>query len=64
MVEPLSIAIGIGIGVAALLAGFGLYAAGQRPDHMVDMREVSNYYRHKSAMEALEEDVDGNGGGQ
>jgi hypothetical protein len=58
MVEPLSVAIGIGIGIAALLAGTGLYLLGQKPDHIVNMREVSNYYRHVSANRALEQDID------
>lgn len=62
MVDPLSITFGIGLAVAALLAAYGLYAAGQRPSHMVDMREVSAYYRHKNAEEALSQDVDASDG--
>jgi len=58
MVEPLSVAIGIGVAVVIILASAGLYFAGQRPDHIVDMREVANYYRHVSANESLEQDVE------
>jgi len=58
MVDPLSITIGIGVAVAVGLAAYGLYAAGQRPEHIVDMREVSNYYRHTSTLRALEGDID------
>jgi len=58
MVEPLSVAIGIGAAVVIILASAGLYFAGQRPTYMVDMREVANYYRHVSANEALEQDVE------
>jgi hypothetical protein len=57
MVDPLSITIGIGVAIAAILAGYGLYAAGQRPAYMVDMREVSRYYTETAAVEALEEDI-------
>jgi len=61
MVDPISITIGVGACVLALLAAYGLYAAGQRPDHMVNMREVASYYRHSSAQEALSEEVDEDG---
>jgi len=58
MVEPLSIAIGAGIAIVVLLAFAGIYLAGRRPDHIINMREVSAYYRHKSAAEALRDDID------
>jgi len=58
MVDPLSVTVGIGVAVAVLLAGLGLYYLGQRPAHMVDMTEVAAYHRHRSAAEALEQDVD------
>jgi len=58
MVEPLSIAIGAGIAVVVLLAMLGVYLAGRKPDHIINMREVSAYYRHKSAAEALRDDID------
>jgi len=64
MVEPVSVTIGIGIAVAAVLIALGLYLAGRRPDHIVDMREVSSYYRRQQALEALAEDVDGTEGGE
>lgn len=57
MVEPLSITIGIGVALVGIAAAYGLYAAGQRPAYMVDMREVSRYYKETAAVEALEEDV-------
>jgi xanthine/uracil/vitamin C permease (AzgA family) len=61
MVEPLSVAIGIGVAVGILLAFLGLmlvgYVVGRRPDHIVDMSEVSAYYRHRSAAAALSQDV-------
>jgi 2-polyprenyl-6-methoxyphenol hydroxylase-like FAD-dependent oxidoreductase len=58
MVDPISVAIGIGAAVAGLLAAGGLYLAGRRPAHVIDMREVSAYYRHVSANEALQQDID------
>ena len=64
MVDPISVAIGIGVAVATLLAALGLFLAGQQPDHIVDMREVSSYYRHVSANEALQQDIDDSRGEQ
>jgi hypothetical protein len=61
MVDPISATIGVGACLLALLAAYGLYAAGQRPDHMVDMNEVASYYRHASAQEALSEEVNQDG---
>lgn len=58
VVDPLSVTIGIGAAIAALLAAYGLYAAGQRPEYVVDMREVASYYQHKSTNEALNENLD------
>lgn len=64
MVEPLSVTIGIGVAITALLAAYGLYAAGQRPAYMVDMREVSRYYKETAAVSALEDDVGDSEGGE
>jgi len=62
MVDPLSVALGVGVAAVILLAAAGLYLYGyvrsRGPDHIVDMREVSNYYRHKNSNEALNEDVE------
>jgi len=58
MVDPVSLSIGAVVTIASLLGAYGLYAAGQRPAHMVDMREVSNYYRRTAAAEALQQDID------
>lgn len=62
MVDPLSVALGIGVAVVVLLAAFGLFAGGwirgRAPDHIVDMNEVSNYQMHVQANEALAQDVD------
>ena len=61
MVEPLSVTIGIGVAAVAFLALVGVYLTGfvraRNPDHVVDMREVSNYYRHVNSNEALNQDV-------
>jgi len=57
MVDPVSITLGIGGTVVATLAGIGLYLAGRRPDHIVNMRAISSYYRRKQALEALQQDV-------
>jgi hypothetical protein len=58
-------AVSVGIGVVALFAGFGAYLAGyvrsRSAGYIVDMREVSNYYRHKNTNEALSQDVEDNG---
>jgi hypothetical protein len=62
MVEPVSVTVGIGASAAGLLAAAGLYLSGyvrsRSPDHIVDMREVSNYYRHKNSNESLNQDVE------
>lgn len=58
MVDPVSATIGSIVTLSALLGSYGLYSLGQRPAHVVDMREVSNYYRRTAAVEALEQDVD------
>jgi len=57
MVDPVSVTLGIGGTVVAVLAATGLYLAGRRPDHIVNMRAVSSYYRRERALEALEQDV-------
>lgn len=61
MVDPVSITIGVGATLVTMAAALGLYLAGRAPDHIVDMREVSSYYRHQSALSALEDDVDDDG---
>jgi hypothetical protein len=58
MVDPVSITLGVGGTVVATLAGIGLYLLGRRPDHIVNMRAVSGYYRRKQQLEALQQDVD------
>jgi len=58
MVDPVSISIGVGGTVVAGLAAVGLYLAGRRPDHIVDMRAVSSYYRRQNALESLQQDID------
>jgi hypothetical protein len=58
MVDPVSISIGVLGTVVAALAGVGLYLAGRRPDHIVDMRAVSSYYRRQNALESLQQDID------
>jgi len=62
MVEPLSLAIGAGVALVVAAAVLGIYLSGRvaalRPDHVVDMRVVSNYYRHQSAHESLSSDVE------
>lgn len=62
MVDPLSVSIGAGASVVAILAALGLYYAGRAPDHIINMREVDNYYRHVSAHQALQDDVGDQGG--
>jgi len=58
MVDPVSVTIGVALTVVTTAASLGLYLAGRAPDHIVNMREVSSYYRRQSALEALAEDVD------
>lgn len=58
MVDPVSVTIGIGVSVVGILAAAGLYLAGRTPDHIINMRSVASYYRHQSALEALNQDVD------
>jgi len=62
MVDPMSVTIGIGVAVVALLAILGVYLAGfrqaRKPDGIVDMGEISNYYRHKNSNQALAQDVE------
>jgi len=62
MVDPVSLSIGAVATITSLTAAYGLYAAGQRPAHIVDMREVASYYRHTSANEALREDMEDSDG--
>jgi len=62
MVDPVSLSVGALATITALTGAYGLYAAGQRPGYMVDMREVSNYYRRTAAVEALEQDVEDSDG--
>lgn len=61
MVDPVSVTIGVALTLVITAASLGLYLAGRAPDHIVDMREVSSYYRRQSALEALAEDVDDDG---
>jgi len=63
MVDPVSISLGAGGTVVAALAGVGLYLSGRRPDHIVDMRAVSSYYRRQQALESLQQDIDDEEGG-
>jgi len=58
MVDPVSITIGAGVTLALAGVSLGLYLAGRAPDHIVNMREISSYYRRKQALEALQQDVD------
>jgi len=57
MVDPVSITLGIGGTVVAVLAATGLYLLGRQPDHIVNMRAVSSYYRREQGLEALQQDV-------
>jgi hypothetical protein len=57
MVEVLSILIGVGLTVVGLLAVIGIGLAFRTPDHIIDMREVANYHRYTSSIEALDQDV-------
>jgi hypothetical protein len=61
MVDPVSVTIGVASTLVTAAAALGLYLAGRAPDHIVNMREVSSYYRRQSALEALSEDVDDDG---
>jgi hypothetical protein len=63
-IDPLSVAVGVGIAAVVSLAivGVGLvgYRQARRPDYIVDMREVSNFYRHSNAARRIRvEDRDG-----
>lgn len=62
MVDPLSVALGIGVAVVVLLAAFGLFAGGwirgRSPDHVVDMNEVENYHQGTWANQAMSKDID------
>ena len=53
MIDPLSVAVGIGASllISMAIVGFVLvgYRQARRPDYIVDMREVSNFYRHANA---------------
>jgi len=62
MVDPISISLGAVATLVTITASYGLYSAGQSPGYMVDMREVSNYYRRTAAVEALEQDVEDSDG--
>jgi hypothetical protein len=61
MVDPVSVTIGVGGTVLIATAALGLYLAGRAPDHIINMRAVSSYYRHRSALKSLEDDVDDDG---
>lgn len=54
MVAALSLVYGALAALVILGALYGVYAAGQRPSYMVDMREVAAYYRHEASNDALE----------
>lgn len=62
MVDPLSIAIGIGIAaiIGMAIVGFMLvgYRQSRRPDYIIDMREVSNFYRHANAARRIRVEAD------
>jgi GMP synthase PP-ATPase subunit len=58
MVDPLSISLGIGFTVLIAAAAVGVYFAGRAPDHIVNVRAVSSYYRRQQALEALNQDID------
>lgn len=60
MVDPISISLGAVATLVTLTASYGLYSLGQSPGYLVDMREVSNYYRRTAAVEALDQDVEDN----
>ena len=66
MVDPLSVTVGAGVTVVVMLALLGVFLAGyqaaRRPEHVVDMQEVTNYARHKNSTEALSQDVEADGG--
>jgi len=62
VVEPLSIAIGAGVTVIALLACMGLYLLGyrtaRRPESIVDMNEIQNYVAFRRTVETGTDDRD------
>jgi len=64
MVDPLSIAIGVGIAsiIGMAIVGFMLvgYRQSRRPDYIIDMREVSNFYRHANAARRIRVESDDN----
>jgi len=61
-IDPLSVAIGVGIAAIIALAFIGValggYRQARRPDYIVDMREVSNFYRHSNAARRIRVDTD------
>jgi hypothetical protein len=52
-IDLLSVAIGVGVALIIGMAILGCMLVGYRqarqPDYIVDMREVSSYYRHSNA---------------
>jgi len=52
-IDLLSVAVGVGIAAILGMAVIGFMLVGhrqaRRPDYIVDMREVSNFYRHANA---------------
>jgi len=63
MVDPLSVSVGIGIAFIIGMAIIGFMLVGhrqaRRPDYIVDMREVSNFYRHANAARRIRVEPDG-----
>lgn len=57
VVDPMT----VGLTLAALVVVWGIFAAGylaaRRPDNIIDVSEVANYYRYHSGNEALRQDV-------
>ena len=60
MIDVLSVSIGIGVSfiIGMAIVGFILigYRSARSPEYVVDMREVSNYYRHSNAARELRDD--------
>ena len=62
MVDPLSVSVGVGIAfiIGMAIIGFMLvgYRQSRRPDYIIDMREVSNFYRHANAARRIRVEAD------
>ena len=60
MIDPLSVAVGVGVSfiIAMAILGFILfgYRRARSPDYIVDMREVSNFYIQAESIRSLRGD--------